>query len=162
MFNLTKSDSRPPPASVLDSTTKSGQDIGATQREMVYTAFKDTVRATGIPTHFLTCECVTMVDAHRQNRIQVCLIYKKWSGQMLRYSQAFQKQMRTCLDRYEPNVDHASYEWVWKYAADCDTPFPAMPSPEEWNRKKEAPPPPPPAADFFERRKAPRPPKPVA
>jgi hypothetical protein len=80
---------------------------------------------------------------------------------MLRYSMAFQRQMRTCLDRFEPHVDHGAYEWLWKYSNDCDAPFPSMPAPEEWTKKKEAASAPPPRAsiDFFERRKTPREPK---
>lgn len=159
MFNSIKPDSRYPSVSAPDSAVKSGPDLSATQREMVYTAFKDTVRITGVPPEFLGCECSQGLDANKVSRVQVCLVYKKWSGQMLRYSMAFQHQMRTCLDRYEPNMDHSAYEWLWKYGRDCDNPFPHMPSPQEWARKKAEAAPPPPPTDFFERRKVPRAPK---
>jgi hypothetical protein len=148
MFNSPKSTG-------TESSIRSGFDVSATQREMVYTAFRDTLRMTGVPHSFLECECVHFVDARNAPQFQVHLIMKKWSGQMLRYSKAFQSQMRICLDRFEPHVDHGAYEWLWKYAKDCDVPFPDMPAPEEWTKKKEASAPRP-AVDFFERRKVPR------
>jgi hypothetical protein len=164
MFNLPKiarTEPKPQGASNSgrDSSGKSGSDISATQREMVFTAFKDTMRITGVPSSFIECECIHFVNSKNVTQFQVRLIMKKWSGQMLRYSLAFQNQMRTYLDRFEPNVDHSAYEWLWKYAADCDAPFPNMPAPEEWAKKKEPAAPPRQPVDFFERRKTPRPPK---
>jgi hypothetical protein len=126
-----------------------------TQQELVRVVFKDTLRVTGVPPAWLKCEVHQLTDKYQIPRMQVHLIMRKWSGQMLRYSMAFQHQMLACLDRYEPAVDHSTYEWVWKYDPQCDVPFPLMPEPQEWTKKLEprkasA------SVDFFERRKTPR------
>ena len=105
------------------------------QRELVFVAFKDTLRATGVPAQWLDCEVNFVQSVRHGERIQVQLVVKKWSGLLLRHSLAFQHALVQCLNRYEPHVDHAQYEWTWKFAADCNTPFPDMPAPEEWAAK---------------------------
>ncbi len=169
MFVFTKrknpglaSDSNLDANSEFDSSKSSSQSsissANATQQELIRVAFKDTLRATGVPPAWLSCEVHLLTDSQQLPRMQVHLVIKKWSGHLLRYSLAFQNQMRACLDRYEPDTDHSAYEWLWKYAPDCDAPFPAMPAPEEWVQKLAAR-----SArkpnEFFERRKRPRTPK---
>ncbi len=140
---------------VMPGAANSSRTGSDTERELVRVAFKDTLRATGVPTEWLTCEVRTIADKDAAQRLQVHLVIQRWSGHLLRYAMAFQTQLLQCLDRYEPSVDHSSYEWIWRFAPDCACPFPAMPAPEEWAQKlqaskaQKAP-------EFFERRKAPR------
>jgi len=117
------------------NSSQAGQDI---QRELVRVAFKDTMRLTGVPAAWLGCEVRTRPGPAGTEQIEVHLVIKEWSGHLLRYAMAFQKQFEHCLDRYEPNVDHSAYDWVWRFAPDCNCPFPTMPAPEEWVQKLEA------------------------
>ena len=121
--------------SVMHSAANSSQGAGDVQRELVRVAFKDTLRATGVPAQWLDCDVNFVQSARHGERIQVQLVAKKWSGLLLRHSLAFQHALAQCLDRYEPHVDHSQHEWTWKFAADCDTPFPDMPTPEDWAAK---------------------------
>jgi hypothetical protein len=121
--------------SVMHSAANSSQAAGDVQRELVRVAFKDTLRATGVPAQWLDCEVNFIQSVRYGERIQVQLVVKKWSGLLLRHSLAFQHALAQCLDRYEPHVDHSQHEWTWKFAADCDTPFPDMPAPEDWAAK---------------------------
>ena len=121
--------------SVMHSAANSSQAAGDVQRELIRVAFKDTLRATGVPAQWLDCEVNFVQSARHGARIQVQLVVKKWSGLLLRHSLAFQGALAQCLDRYEPHVDHSQYEWTWKFAAECETPFPDMPAPEDWAAK---------------------------
>ena len=121
--------------SVMHRAANSSQAAGDVQRELVRVAFKDTLRATGVPAHWLDCEVNFIQSARHGERIQVQLVVKKWSGLLLRHSLAFQHALAHCLDRYEPHVDHSQHEWTWKFADDCNTPFPDMPAPEDWAEK---------------------------
>lgn len=132
--------------------TAGGSSQAATdvQRELVRVAFKDTMRMYGLPALWLECQIRNLAPIDGVERIQVQMVMKKWSGHVLRYAMAFEKQVIDCLDRYEPHVDHTAYEWVWRYADDCDCPFPDMPAAQEWAQKKagndvRGTPPPPPA-----------------
>jgi len=121
--------------SLMASAANSSRAANDVQRELVRVAFKDTLRATGVPSQWLDCEVYYIPTGVQLERVQIHLVMKKWSGHLLRYSQAFQSLLLQCLDRYEPHVDHSKHEWLWKYAAQCETPFPAMPEPEEWAEK---------------------------
>jgi hypothetical protein len=126
------------------------------QRELIRVVFRDMVRIHGLPVKWLDCEIHSTLSADLNEQFQIQLIIRHWSGHLLRYAQAFEKVMKHYLDKYEPTVDHTDYEWVWRFADDCVTPFPEMPSPQEWTAKSEntkAGK----ALEFFERRKTPRP-----
>lgn len=116
----------------------SSQGAVDVQRELLRVAFKDTMRSTGVPPQWLDCEVRTRPGPAGTETVEVHLIMKQWSGHLLRYSMAFQKQLELCMDRYEPMVDHSGIEWLWKFAPQCDCPFPQMPAPEEWAQKLEA------------------------
>lgn len=108
------------------------------QRELIRVAFKDTMRNTGVPSAWLSCEVRSRPGLAGSEQLEVHLVMKQWSGHLLRYAMAFQRQLAQCLDRYEPTVDHSGYEWLWKFAPDCACPFPDMPAQEEWAQKLEA------------------------
>jgi len=138
--------------SSLSATSTSGAEV---RTQMVYLAFKDTIRLHGVPSAWIECK-VRMLDGEAlKGAVQVVMSMRHWSGHLLRYSMAFQHQMLLCLDRYEPAVDHSKYEWLWRYTQDCECPFPNMPPPQEWQQKLKAKAPPK-AVDIFERRKTPR------
>ena len=139
----------------MPSSVNSSRAASDIERELVRVAFKDTVRATGVPPEWLGCEVRVVTDKYQTERLQVQLVIKKWSGHLLRYAMAFQQQLMQCLDRYEPSTDHSTYEWLWSFSPTCGCPFPSMPAPEEWTQKLEASKPKK-AAEFFERRKTPR------
>ena len=139
MFSFSKRSATPTNSdfehSVMPSAANSSKAEIDIQRELVRVAFKDTLRATGVPAQWLDCEVSYIPAGDQIERVQVQFIVKQWSGHLLRYSMAFQKQVMQCLDRYEPHTDHSKHEWLWKYAADCDMPFPTMPAPSEWAEK---------------------------
>ena len=139
MFNFFKRNTSPSDSdfvpSVMHSAANSSQGAGDIQRELVRVAFNDTLLATGVPSQWLDCEVHFIQSAQYGERVLVQLVVKKWSGLLLRHSLAFQHVLARCLDRYEPHIDHSRHEWTWKFAADCATPFPDMPAPEEWEAK---------------------------
>lgn len=123
--------------SVMHSAANSSQGAGDIQRELIRIAFKDTLRSTGVPAAWLDCD-VRYIQSKHGERVQIQLIVKKWSGLLLAHSLAFQRELAQCLDRYEAHVDHSQHEWIWKFADDCETPFPQMPAPEAWTQKLQA------------------------
>lgn len=108
------------------------------QRELILIAYRDTMRMHGVPAQWLDCKVVNIANGDGTERTQIQLIINKWSGHVLRYAMALERQLVQCLDRYEASVDHSEYEWVWKFGPECDCPFPDMPAPEEWAQKKVA------------------------
>ena len=144
MFNLSKLSRRSAAATHVDAgesvmyAANSSQPALEVQHELLRVAFKDTMRSTGVPAEWLNCEVRTRPGLGATEQVEVHLTMKQWSGHLLRYSMAFQKQFEQCMDRYEPGVDHSGFDWLWKFAPQCESPFPTMPAPEEWSQKLEA------------------------
>ena len=120
---------------MASGSTLQANDI---QRELILIAYRDTMRMHGVPAQWLDCKVTNIANGDGTERTQVQLIINKWSGHVLRYAMALERQLVMCLDRYEASVDHSEYEWVWKFSPECDCPFPDMPAPEEWAQKKVA------------------------
>lgn len=120
--------------SAAHSAANSSRTSGDIALELVRVAFKDTVRAYSIPPAWLDCEA-RFVQSRHGERVQVQLIVRRWSGLLLAHSLTFQREVAQCLDRYEPHVDHSQHEWLWKFASECETPFPQMPAAGEWSKK---------------------------
>lgn len=124
--------------SVLSSAANSSLAPTDVQQELVKVAFKDTLKATGVPAQWIACEIRKLNERQPAGQLEVRLVVKKWSGHLLRYAFAFQTQFRQCLDRYEPHIDHSLYDWTWKFSEECGCPFPTMPAAEEWTQKLQA------------------------
>lgn len=137
MFKLSKRPSAPDSGLSVMHAANSSSGMLDIQRELIRVAFKDTLRNTGVPAAWLDCEVHHRPGPAGSTQVEVHLVYKRWSGHLLRYSQAFQHQFAQCMDRYEPTVDHSGMEWLWKFAPGCDNPFPTMPPAEEWAKKLE-------------------------
>ena len=139
MFKFTKRNNAPdlpqPQDSLSPYAANSSKPATDVQRELVLLAFKDTVRHSGVPPQWLDCEVRVPAAGSPFASLQVIITVQHWSGHLLRYARAFQQQVKDCLDRYEPMIDHAEYEWVWRFSADCDCPFMEMPEPGEWVQK---------------------------
>jgi hypothetical protein len=105
------------------------------QRELVRVAFQDTLQATGIPPQWLDCVARYIKAGKQQERLQILLVIKHWDLNLLRYAQAFQSELKQCIDRYEIDVDHSDYEWLWVFGANSITPYPLMPSASEWTHR---------------------------
>ena len=103
------------------------------QRELILIAYRDTMRMHGVPAQWLDCKVINTANGDGTERTQIQLIMNKWSGHVLRYAMALERQLVQCLDRYGSNEPFWA-EWVWKFGAECDCPFPTCLR-EEWARK---------------------------
>jgi hypothetical protein len=120
--------------------------------ELVRAVLKDTVRAHGLPTDWLRAEVHSLPGNKANGQLHIRIIMSKWNGTLLKYTMALERLILTGLDRYDPAVDHSGYTVSWQFAKDCQCPFPTMPAPESWAKKKTPPPKIADSVDFFDRR----------
>lgn len=125
MFKLSRRSAQPLATEFANSaaahaanSSQAGSDV---PRALVRMAFKDTLRATGLPEQWLTCEVRYVRTSRGEERLQVQLVMHQWNEHLLGYSLAFQKALMECLDQYEPDVDHSKHEWLWRFAPTCET-----------------------------------------
>ena len=146
MFGLFKKRApAPPPSSPavsLRSTLMPAQESSSSissndvRVELVRAVLKDTVRAHGLPSDWLRAEVHSLPGAKANGSLHIRIIMTKWSGTLLKYTMALERLLLTGLDRYDPAVDHSGYTVSWQFAKDCACPFPTMPAPETWDKKK--------------------------
>jgi hypothetical protein len=122
--------------------------------ELVRAVLKDTMRDHGLPSDWLRCEVQALPGNKGNNNgpLHIRIIMSKWSGTLLKYTMALERLILTGLDRYDPAVDHSGYSVSWQFSKECACPFPTMPAPETWNKKKASPPKIAEAGEFFDRR----------
>jgi hypothetical protein len=162
MFGLFKTRSpAPPPVShpvSKMSTLMPAQDSSSSissndvRVELVRAVLKDTMRAQGLPSDWLRCEVHSLSGAKANGPLHIRIIMTKWSGTLLKYTMAMERLILTGLDRYDPAVDHSGYSVSWQFSKDCQCPFPTMPAPETWSKKKAPAPKIADSVDFFDRR----------
>lgn len=110
------------------------------------------MRAHGLPSDWLRCEVHTLPGAKTSGALHIRIIMNKWSGTLLKYTMAMEHLILTGLDRYDPAVDHSGYSVSWQFSKVCACPFPTMPAPETWSKKKTPAPKIADTVDFFDRR----------
>ncbi len=120
--------------------------------ELVRAVLKDTARSHGLPSDWLRADVHSLPGAKANGSLHIRITMTKWNGTLLKYTMAMERLILTGLDRYDPAVDHSGYTVSWQFAKDCACPFPTMPAPETWNKKKPAAPKIANAGEFFDRR----------
>ncbi len=122
--------------------------------ELVRAVLKDTMRAHGLPSDWLRCEVHALpgTKTNGNGPLHIRIIMTKWSGTLLKYTMALEHLILTGLDRYDPAVDHSGYSVSWQFSKECACPFPTMPAPETWSKKKAPAPKAADTVDFFDRR----------
>ena len=121
--------------------------------ELVRTVLRDTVRHHGLPPDWLRAELTVPTGASANGPLHIRIIMTKWNGTLLKYSMALERLILTGMDRYDPAVDHSGYTVSWQFAKNCVCPFPTLPPPETWAKKKNPLPKTAVTEDFFDRRK---------
>ena len=104
--------------------------------ELVRTVLKDTVRHHGLPADWLRAELTVPMGATANGPLHIRIIMTKWNGSLLKYTMALERLILTGMDRYDPAVDHSGYTVSWQFAKNCVCPFPTLPPPESWLKKK--------------------------
>lgn len=120
--------------------------------ELVRTVLKDTMRAHGLPADWLRAELTVPTGDTANGSLHIRIIMTKWNGSLLKYTMALERLILTGMDRYDPAVDHSGYTVSWQFAKNCVCPFPTLPPPESWLKKKNPAPKMAATEDVFDRR----------
>lgn len=128
------------------------------RRELIKTAFRDTLRQQGIPYEWLSLEVVSLAVAPGDETLQIQLMLMRWQETFLRYGPALEHYLLRAIERLDPSTDRSKLQITWRFSPDCGCPFTVMPPPRIWQHA-EAPAETAPvqAHDMLDRRRTPRP-----
>ena len=101
MFKFSRASKAKPDSQFAETTmvTAGGSTVaaGGFQRDLIYVSFKDTLRVYGVPAEWLDCLVITYPDREGNERVQIQLVMRKWSGHLMRYAMALEHQLVQCL-----------------------------------------------------------------
>jgi len=103
-----------------------------TRRELVRMLTRDSQRHAGIPDGWLESQVLLELGRGGQTFIHLRVVVRHWDERLLKYAVAFQRTLRSEIERFEP----AAREWLlsitWQYEVDDQCPYPRLPDPGSW------------------------------
>ncbi|MBL0419472.1 hypothetical protein JI739_03830 [Ramlibacter sp. AW1] len=125
----------PPPPSVSrfeDSEESSTNSRSVPRREVVHVVLRDTMRRHGIPTEWIECRTLSLVQSSRSTGTYVTFIVRGGQDRLLAYVPAFQASFKQALERFDPR----STDWLrgvaWQFECDEPSGQVAMPDAAAW------------------------------
>lgn len=117
-----------PPSSVPPTT----QQHTATHRELIRVVLRDTLRMSGIPSDWITCEILKLPRNANENGLLIQLVIQHWNEDLLRYAIVIQQQLLSGLAHFDPASDHSKHLVSWRFSPHCTCPYTSMPEPKFW------------------------------
>ena len=119
-------------SSGVPSTMQGGNEAPNRQR-LVLMSIRDLLRCSAIPAHWLECKTLVVNSRSRGTGLYIHLVVHHWDERLLRYTQAFQAELKERIVRFDP----AAASWVhgiaWDLGALRSSPYPALPPKSTWD-----------------------------
>lgn len=106
------------------------------RKERIRTALRDVLRTHHVPSVLLDCEVYFAADAGTPGTLHIHLVMQRWSGKLLRYAMAIERQFSARIAHYEPGIEAVERVFSWRFAAHCNCPFPDMPEAALWQQER--------------------------
>lgn len=104
----------------------------AKRLELVRMLTRDTQRAAGVPDGWLESQVLLEPGRGGRTFIHLRLLLKHWDEQLLRYAVAFQRQLRSDIERLEPGAREWLLSISWQYDVGDQCPYLELPKPAPW------------------------------
>ena len=106
----------------------------APRRELVHVVLRDTMRQHGIPTDWIDCAILSVVNATTTTGMHVHLIVRNGHDRLLTYIPAFQSSFMAAITKFEPRVSDWLLSLSWQFEGMANTRWEPMPDPKVWAR----------------------------
>lgn len=113
------------------TTTESGSR-NAPRRELVQVVLRDTMRRHGIPSAWIDCRILSVVNRNSRTGMHVELIVREGIDRLLTYVPAFQGSFMTEIVRFDPRVDDWLFSLSWHFPNLGEYTGTVMPDPAVW------------------------------
>ncbi len=115
-----------------DVTTVEVDSQAATRRELVRMLTRDSLRFSGIPDGWIELQVLLELGHGGQTFIHLRLLVRHWDEGLFRYAVAFQRRLRSEIERFEPSARQWLLTITWQYEVDDQCPFLFMPDAASW------------------------------
>src|SRR4051812_48439335 len=104
----------------------------ASRRELVKLVLRETMRRHAVPSDWIECRMLPVVNSKRKSGLHVQLIVKQGQGNLLRYIPAFQSGMMAEIEKF----DARAWDWLlsisWQFAGITAHTGGELPGQDEW------------------------------
>ena len=115
-----------------DTTSLDVDPQAVTRRELVRMLTRDSLRFSGIPDGWIESQVLLELGRGGQAFIHLRLVVKHWDERLLQYAVAFQRRLRSEVERFEPGAREWLLSITWQYDVNDQCPFVLMPDPSVW------------------------------
>ena len=122
----TTSSSRDNPATIEDGSEN------AIRRQLVQMLLRDVLRRSGIPSEWIGCKMLLVFSGSRGHGMYVRLTIKHWDQRLMDYTLAFQKELLTEIQRFEPQASTWLHGISWELEMAESCPYTALPNKAFW------------------------------
>ncbi|RYF42863.1 MAG: hypothetical protein EOO25_05240 [Comamonadaceae bacterium] len=109
-----------------------GGSKNAPRRELVHVVLRDTMRQHGIPTDWIDCAILSVVNENTMTGMHVHLIVRNGHDRLLAYVPAFQSSFMSAITKFEPRVSDWLLSLCWQFEGMANTRWEPMPDPKVW------------------------------
>lgn len=103
------------------------------RREVVHVVLRDSMRRHGIPSEWIECRTLGLVQANRNTGTYVTLIVKSGQDRLLPYVPAFQSSFLNALKHFDPKAEEWLRGLAWQFDFSAAPEPRAMPDPRTWH-----------------------------
>lgn len=116
-----------------ESTTEIGSR-NAPRRELVHVVLRDSMRRHGIPSAWIECRILSMLNQNSKTGLHVQLIVRDGTDRLLTYVPAFQTSFMQEIARFDPRKDDWLLSLSWQFHNLTAALSSTMPHPATWAR----------------------------
>ena len=129
----------PPYKSSGDPSTLQGGSEASNRQQLVLITIRDLLRRSAIPAHWLECQTLVVNSRSRGTGLYIHLVVHHWDERLLRYTQAFQTELKKRIVLLDPKAASWVHGIAWDMGALRSCPYPALPPKSTWDPDKETP-----------------------
>ena len=125
-------------SSSAPSTFQSGSEA-ANRQQLVLMTVRDLLRRSAIPMHWLECQTLVVNSRSRGTGLYIHLVVHHWDERLLRYTKAFQTELKERIVRFDPKAASWVHGIAWDLGALRSCPYPALPPKSTWDADQKTP-----------------------
>lgn len=106
----------------------------ASRRELIKLVLRESMRRHAVPSDWIECRMLPVVNSSRRSGVHVQLIVKQGQARLVNYIPAFQSSLMAEVEKYDPRA----WDWLlsisWQFAGITSSTGGVMPGAAEWDR----------------------------
>lgn len=102
------------------------------RQQLVMLTVRDVMRVSGIPPDWVDCQTLNVNSRRRGTGLYIHMVITHWDERLLRVTCAFQAELRSRIERFDPKAAQWVHGISWQMAMEDSCPFDKLPDKSHW------------------------------